>query len=118
VTFVPGRHPLTALTAALAPHVGASEAALAARVAEDPGSVGRELRAALGDRGGLVVFVDQMEELVTMSEPAEAAQTAEVMGWLAAGAAGVRVLGTVRGDSLTRLASLPRFGDEVARALY
>ena len=42
--LVPGRHPLAALTAALAPLVGGDEAALAARITEDPAALGRELR--------------------------------------------------------------------------
>src|SRR5439155_16108998 len=66
----------------------------------------------------LLVFIDQLEELTTLSEREEAAAFARMLGQITAGTTGVRVLATVRGDFVTRLAELPALGDEIARALY
>jgi formylglycine-generating enzyme required for sulfatase activity len=117
-TLVPGAHPVAALAAALAPHLGAPEAALAQRMTEDPSAAARELRGLLGRDRGLVVFIDQLEELSTLSDPREATTAAEVLGWLVAPSASLRLLATVRGDFLGRLAALPAVGDVVARSLY
>lgn len=122
VTLVPGKHPLAALAAQVA-HLGRlgaelDEVALAARLTDEPGALGRALRRALGPARGAVVFVDQLEELATLADRAEAAAFAAALGALATRTPGVRVLATVRGDFLTRLAELPVLGDHLARALY
>jgi hypothetical protein len=65
-----------------------------------------------------VIFVDQLEELVTLAPPVEAALAARLLGQLAAGVPGLRLLATARGDFLTRLAQLPGLQEELARALY
>jgi serine/threonine protein kinase/formylglycine-generating enzyme required for sulfatase activity len=118
VELVPGRRPLASLALALAPTLGTDEGALEARLREDPAEVSRELRRRLGADRGLVVYVDQLEELVTVSEPAEAALAAEALGDLALRAPNLRLLATARSDFLTRLTALPRLGAEVASALY
>jgi serine/threonine protein kinase/formylglycine-generating enzyme required for sulfatase activity len=116
--LVPGRHPVAAITAALAPVLDKGEAALAELLMRDPASLARELRAMhAGDRG-LLIFIDQLEELVTLAEPAQAAVVAELIVRLNIPSPGVRLLCTVRGDFLTRLARLPALGDELTRALY
>jgi hypothetical protein len=74
------------------------------------------LRQQLGRGRGRVIFVDQLEELVTLSPPVEAAWTMLLMlGQIAAGIPGVRLLATARGDFLTRLAQLPGLAEELAR---
>jgi formylglycine-generating enzyme required for sulfatase activity len=116
--LVPGKHPVAAITAALAPVLDKGEAALAELLMRDPASLARELRAQhAGDRG-LLIFIDQLEELVTLAEPAQAAVVAELIVRLNIPSPGVRLLCTVRGDFLTRLARLPALGDELTRALY
>lgn len=118
VSFVPGKHPVAALAAALAPYLGLAEAELERRMLDEAAALGRELRRGQGEARGVVLFIDQLEELVTLGEPREAALVAEVLGWLTSPAPGVRVLATVRGDFLSRLAALPPIGDVLSRALY
>ncbi len=115
VTVVPGRHPVTAVSAALTAVMGVDEDTLARKVREDPGGLARELR---GLDTGVVVFVDQLEELVTLSVREEAAAVAELFGWLAVPAPGARLLAAARGDFLSRLATLPRIGDAITRGLF
>jgi eukaryotic-like serine/threonine-protein kinase len=66
----------------------------------------------------LLLFVDQLEELLTLSEPDEARAVAAALAALAVRVPSVRVLATVRSDFLSRLAMLPGLGDEMAPGLY
>lgn len=117
VTVLLGRRPLAALAAALAPLAGAEEGALAAALCEDPWTVGRSLRQRGG--AGVLVFIDQLEELCTLAAPDEARAAAEALGALIEPAGGgVRLLATARGDFLARLAALPSLGEAIAGALY
>jgi eukaryotic-like serine/threonine-protein kinase len=118
VRFVPGRAPLLALGGALAPLLGLDDGAVVRRLRAHPSAISRTIRKRLGDGAGLVLFVDQLEELVTMADPAGAALVGEALGHLAAGLPGVRLLMTVRGDFLAPIAAVQGLGDEIARALY
>jgi len=118
VSCVPGKHPVAALASALAPASGLSEEAIAQLIAKEPAALGRELRRHQKKQDGLLLFIDQLEELITLADPTEAAQVAEALGWLAAATPGLRLLATVRCDFLTRLSALPGLGAEVTRALY
>ncbi|MFP2957341.1 protein kinase domain-containing protein [Myxococcus sp. 1LA] len=117
LSLMPGRRPLTALVAAVAGRLGLPEETLAAQVRQEPAAMARALRA-VGPTRGILLFIDQLEELFTQSEPDEASAFTQVLGHLAILARGVRTLATVRGDSFTRLAALPGLEDEVARALF
>ncbi|WP_437722803.1 nSTAND1 domain-containing NTPase [Sorangium sp. So ce861] len=116
--MVPGRRPLAALAAALEPVLGAPAERIAEAVRAAPGSLVRDLRARLGERGGLVLFIDQLEELATLSSPAEAALVGDVLSAFAARSPSLRLLATVRGDFLARVAGISGLGDEIERALY
>ncbi|WP_275439075.1 bifunctional serine/threonine-protein kinase/formylglycine-generating enzyme family protein [Archangium violaceum] len=118
VRLVPGRRPASALAAALAPVLGADEEGLVASLRADPTGLARRLRAHLRQEEGLVVYVDQMEELVTLAGDAEAAQAGLALGGLAEGVSGVRLLATCRSDFLTRLTAVPGLGAAVPGALY
>jgi len=118
VRLVPGRHPVAALAGALAP-VCRGEAVLADELATAPAAVVRRLQQALGPRDRLVVCIDQLEELITLAAPAEAASLAGLLCELAASATrALRVIAAVRADFLTRVAVLARLRDELPRALY
>ncbi|WP_426754596.1 protein kinase domain-containing protein [Myxococcus sp. Y35] len=117
LALMPGRRPFTALVAAVAGRLGLSEETLAAQARHEPAALARALRAA-GPARGTLLFIDQLEELFTQSEPDEASAFTQVLGHLAILARGVRTLATVRGDYFTRLAALPGLEDEVARALF
>ncbi len=117
IRIVPGRSPRTVLAAALAPLVGASEAELSGIVSGNPDELARRLRARLGADGGLLLFIDQLEELVTLADPREAEQAARLIAALVVRSPQIRVLATVRGDYLTRVASLAPIAGELERAL-
>jgi serine/threonine protein kinase/formylglycine-generating enzyme required for sulfatase activity len=116
--LVPGRRPMAALAAALAPLLETEEEPLAEALRNEPASLVRRLRAKLGARDGLLLYIDQLEELVTLASPVEAALAGQALGAVAEGASGVRLLATGRSDFLTRLTSVPGLGAEVPRALY
>ncbi|HYO68277.1 MAG TPA: serine/threonine-protein kinase, partial [Archangium sp.] len=118
VRLIPGRRPAAALAAALAPVLGADEEGLVASLRADPTGLARRLRAHLGAEHGLALYVDQLEELVTLAGDAEAAQAGLALGGLAEGVSGVRVLATCRSDFLTRLTAVPGLGALVPGALY
>lgn len=113
VTLRPGRRPLAAITAALGSFLGASVDDL-----DDGENVARHIRSALGSEKGLVVFVDQLEELLTLADPVEADAAASLLASLAVRCPQLRLLATVRGDFLTRLTRLQAFASEIERAIY
>ena len=118
VTFTPGRHPVLALISELARQLAVDEQELLRAIDRAPGELARALRRGLGTTRGLLVFVDQLEELTTLADRAEAARAGELLGQLAAGVPGVRLLASVRGDFLARVAEVPGLGGELSRAVY
>jgi serine/threonine protein kinase/formylglycine-generating enzyme required for sulfatase activity len=119
VSCTPGRRPLEALAEALTPLLDEGTDALLARVAaEEPGALARALRRRPASAPPVMLFLDQLEELVTFSEPAQAARLAEELALVLRRAPRVRVLATARSDCLTRLVALPGLGEELPRALY
>src|SRR5205823_2069030 len=84
----------------------------------EPASIGPVWRRALGDKSGLLLSFDQLEELVTLSDPAEGALVAQLLAALAEPLPGIRLLATARADFLTRLASMPYLGEALTRALF
>jgi hypothetical protein len=129
VEVVPGRHPVRSLVAALAAWTGAGEAELTAVLRESPDAFARAIRQNIAAPQGprspgrgsprrLLLFIDQLEELLTLPEPDEARVVAAALAALAVRTPSVRVLATGRSDFLSRLAMLPGLGDEMARGLY
>jgi hypothetical protein len=121
VDVVPGRHPPRSLAAALAERTGADEAELAELLHGAPEGFARAVRQRLaaGAAGRrLLVFVDQLEELLTLSEPEEARRFAAALAALGVRTPSVRVVATCRSDFLSRVAMLPGLADEMARGLY
>lgn len=118
VRLVPGRRPVAALAAALAPVLEMQEEPLAELLRTEPTGLARRLRAKLGASEGLILYVDQLEELVTLASPEEATAAGLALGELAEGVTGVRLLATGRSDFLTRLTAVAGLGAEVPRALY
>ena len=119
IQVVLGRRPLLGLASALAAPLATTEAELLRRIKEEePAALGRALRQQLGENGRLLLFVDQIEQLLTLAEPTEAAAIGQLLESLALGTSAVRWLATVRSDYLGRLALLPGLGREVQHALY
>ncbi|MEJ7597365.1 MAG: bifunctional serine/threonine-protein kinase/formylglycine-generating enzyme family protein [Kofleriaceae bacterium] len=115
IDVVPGKRPIHALAVVLATWCGVDERTLETALRESPDAVARMIRQSTRK---LIVFVDQLEELLTLSEPAEARSFAAALAALAPRTPALRVLATARSDFLSRLAMLPGLGDEMARALY
>jgi serine/threonine protein kinase/formylglycine-generating enzyme required for sulfatase activity len=113
VEIVPGRRPLAAIESALWPHVESDS--LPTATDSLPGGDPR-VRLKVGT--GLVIFLDQLEELVTLSSPEDASRCARLLFALISGTLGVRILATARSDFLTRLAALPGLGDDITRAIH
>jgi eukaryotic-like serine/threonine-protein kinase len=123
VDVVPGRQPVRALAAALAGWLDTDEATISAQLRDIPDALARMIRqraSSTADRAArrLLLFVDQLEELLTLSDPDEARVVAAALAALAVRAPSVRVLATARSDFLSRLAMLPGLGDEMAHGLY
>ncbi|PSM30691.1 protein kinase, partial [Haliangium sp. UPWRP_2] len=118
VTMIPGRRPLQALCIAISRELGIDEQTLQAELRQDPSNLPRTLYKTLGDKRGLVLFIDQTEELVTIGDREETLIVGESLAALVTRAPNVRVLSTVRSDFLARLATVPGIGDEINRALY
>jgi hypothetical protein len=127
VDVVPGRHPVRSLAAALAACSGSDEATLDALLRDTPDALARALGRALrqharrtadGSERRLLLFVEPLEELLTLSDPDEARVVAAALVALAVRVPSVRVLATARSDFLSRLAMLPGLDDEMAHGLY
>ncbi len=119
VDVIPGRHPVRALATALAGWTKLDVARVEALIEEGGEAIAREVRkvAAANDRR-LLLFVDQLEELLTQSVAEEARVAASALAGLGEHAMTVRVLATARSDFLSRLATLPGLREEMGRALY
>jgi eukaryotic-like serine/threonine-protein kinase len=123
VDVVPGRHPVRSFAAALASWLDTDEATLDALLRDTPDAFARAIRQHASSTSGrpmrrLLLFVDQLEELLTLSDPDEARVVAAAVAALAVCVSSVRVLATCRSDFVWRLAMLPGLGDELTRGLY
>jgi formylglycine-generating enzyme required for sulfatase activity len=112
ITIVPGRRPLLALERAL------DDAGLAERLLDSPDLLARELHRRCGRGSGFVIFVDQLEEIVTVADPLEAAAFDAALARISEGNSAVKLIATVRADFLPRIVGLPKLGQELARLLY
>lgn len=116
--MIPGRRPLAALASCVAPRLKRPEQVVEDQLATDPAQVARALRRAQGPSHGLVLYVDQLEELITLTRAPDADQAARALGELAMGYGGLKLIASARSDFLTRLAQLPGLGELVPRSLY
>jgi len=114
---VPGRTPLRNVAGALGPLLGADAAELARTIEREPAALARVVRGALRPELGLLLYLDQMEELVTQPAAGEAALVAEALAGLGDRVPGVRVLATARSDFLSRLAGLPGLAERLPPAI-
>lgn len=110
--MVPGRRPFGTLIRDAAELLGVPEAELAAA---DPSSLAQRFFAL--DRGVLLV-VDQLEELITLSEPQERTRFLAAFEPLIWPSDNVRVLCTVRSDFLGSFDTFPELREPLGRSLY
>ncbi|MEM9491596.1 MAG: protein kinase, partial [Myxococcota bacterium] len=118
LTLVPGVSPIAELAQALEPLLGKTTEQIAEQLRANPYKFVHTVQEHLGPKKGLLLFIDQFEELVTISDPAEQEVIGELVCYLAEQSGSLRLLATVRGDFLSRLAAVPGLGDELAQALY
>ncbi len=143
VTMVPGRRPLSTLLTVLTSEIeltgpppesslrsddellrafsksarDPSETTLAGAVRDELDGVLRAVRRRSGPEEGRLLFIDQLEELVTMSDPEEAATTGLLLARIAAGIPRMRLLATVRGDFITRVTQIEGLGAVIGKGL-
>jgi serine/threonine protein kinase/formylglycine-generating enzyme required for sulfatase activity len=118
LSLMPGRRPLQTLVSALAAPLKVSEDHLRDLFETDPGELTRVIVRQQGKSSGLVLFIDQLEELVTLADPVQRIVVGRFLAEVASGLPGVRLLATARGDFLTRVAALPELGRYINAAIY
>lgn len=116
--LVPGRRPVAALAQACGGLLTERPEQLEALMREGPERLARRIKAHLKASAGVVLYLDQLEELITLAAPEDAGLFAEVLAPLARGVGGVRLLASARSDFLTRLAGLGALGEQLGRSLY
>lgn len=116
--FVPGRQPIEAAATALARSVGVDAEEVRAAIRSEPLGLARLLRRRVGAGSGVLLHLDQSEELVTVSARPDAEALATALAAVAAAGPGLKVLATARSDFLTRLSTLPGLGAELSLGLY
>jgi serine/threonine protein kinase/WD40 repeat protein len=116
----PRMRPCRELASALAPSMGYHPDHLRERLRERPGSLGSDLRQALGESRGLLVILDQLEEVATVATDADdAAQfSSAVASLVEIISANVRVLATVRADLMDRLFVFEPLRHLLSRGFY
>ena len=117
-SITPGRYPLPTLLDALVRLFELDEATVDGLVKGGADELVRALRRQLGESRGRLLVIDQFEELATLADAGDVAVVGPLLAHLASGIPGLRVLATVRGDFLTRVAQVPGVGDELSRAIY
>lgn len=110
ISLAPGADPQMALATALSRAMACPAATLYKQIDEEPAALTRAIQERLANDAGLLIFIDQMEELVTTAQPEAAQRTAEFIAQLALGWPGLRVLASLRADFLTRIGALPALG--------
>lgn len=100
--MTPGFHPMSSLTAAIAPWFNSDAQGKFEPITESQ----------------LLLFIDQAEELVNDSDTDEAVAMAELLGKCSIEVPSLRIVLAVRGEFLSRLAALPGLGESLTRALF
>ncbi|HEY5922655.1 MAG TPA: protein kinase, partial [Kofleriaceae bacterium] len=119
----PGRHPLASLASTLDETLdtGLVPHDLIDQLADAPGLYGEQLRkAAARKRHQVLIVVDQLEELFTLSDNDEVRKTflASLLAAADDATAPVRVVLSMRADFLDRLAGHKHFLSELSRGLF
>lgn len=119
-TLVPGSHPARSLAHWLALCLAMDERDLyQSIVTRDHVPVRRTLRESGEESSGTVVFIDQLEELVTLGKSDEVAQFGDFLaGCIVEQTPGIRVLATARLDYWGALTRVPGIGRLMRKALY
>ncbi|MBK7824538.1 protein kinase [Nannocystis sp.] len=118
ISLMPGRRPLQTLVSALASTLSLQEEPLRDLLSDEPAELLRMIARRHGKDQGLIIFIDQLEELVTLADRSQLLAVGRFLAEVASDIPGVRLLATVRGDFLTRVAALPHIGLYINAAIY
>ena len=118
ISLMPGRRPLQTLVSALASTLAMQEEPLRDLLESEPGELLRMIARRQGKEAGLILFIDQLEELVTLADRHQLQAVGRFLAELASNVPGIRLLATVRGDFLTRVAALPHVGLYINAAIH
>lgn len=116
--IVPGRHPVQSLLLQLGRLLGETDTQLREVFSRSPTELVRKLAHYAAETRGILLFFDQLEELLTQSNREEVALLGEFLLAYRPAHPGLHLLATVRADFLTRLAALPGIGRALASNLY
>ncbi len=118
VRVSPGRSPIATLASALSSTLALDVDELSADLLKHPDALVRSVRSAVQrDQLGVLLLIDQLEELVTQSAGDERDAIAAGLARLVEVAPrGVRVIATARSDLFDRLGSLGTLGTRLGRA--
>lgn len=116
--MIPGRHPLDSLARTLSAALAIDLDDVTHSLRAGQIGLGKLLRRRLGRAGALALFVDQFEELTTVSDADQAARTCDILNYFTARTRQLRLLATVRADFLVQVGNLPSIGESITRALY
>ncbi len=108
ISTQPGRHPMQSLSEAITEALGprTDQVDLLEQLRTDPEAVQKQLHKRTSDRRGIVLFIDQIEELLTHGAKTEAQLYLQTLTVLFERQAGLRLLLVVRSNYLGTLASL------------
>ncbi len=114
-----GKSPLKALAKVIAEVTGVAQEGMHSRLADEPGLAGALLRDHCNlKQCQLLVFIDQFEELYTLSAQPDAEAFSECIAGVADDASSpLRVIVSLRSDFLDRAAEDSLFADELSRRL-
>ena len=112
-----GALPVQTLGALIAPWLGVDERAAAAALRSEPEELAVRVRT-VPPGEGRTLFVDGLEELISLASADDGECIARFLGALAVRSPGFHCLATARSDFLTRLSALPSLGPEIGNALY
>ena len=118
ISLMPGRRPLQTLVSALASTLAMQEDPLRDLLESEPAELLRMIARRQGKEAGLILFIDQLEELVTLADRQQLQAVGRFFADLASDIPGIRLLATVRGDFLTRVAALPHIGLYINTAIH
>ncbi len=118
ISLMPGRRPLQTLVSALASTLAMQEEPLRDLLESEPAELLRMIARRQGKETGLILFIDQLEELVTLADRHQLQAVGRFLAELASDIPGIRLLATVRGDFLTRVAALPHIGLYINTAIH
>ena len=118
--FEPHGHPIRGLARALASATGGSPEELAKFLRKEPERLAEALTDALPSSTGLVLIIDQLEEIATLSDRSEdsAAFAAAIGSLVSASHRAVRVIATLRADLMDRLFGYEPLRDLLTRGFY